>query len=124
MCVFIFYTHGLDDCLIGSILSPGCWIILASPLKKEEERGEQMADSLPLRQRATVHTSCWSWYLAALLCSGFKEQRLARLISLHSATSNCTGMLVSPMQSGSSVTQVGSPVVCSSYSIFLLKMVL
>ena len=45
MCVFIFYTHGLDDCLIGSILSPGCWIILASPLKKEEERGEQMTHS-------------------------------------------------------------------------------
>lgn len=79
-----------------------------------------MADSL-LRQRATVHTSCWSWCLAASLCSGLKEQRLARLISLHSATSNCTGVLVSPIQSESCVTQVGSPVVCSSYNIFCSK---
>lgn len=124
MCAFMYYTRGLDDRLIGSILSPVCWIHLASLLKKEEGRGEQMADSLPLRQRATVHTSCWSWCLAASLCSGLKEQRLARLISLNSATSNCTGVLVSPIQSESCVTQVGSPVVCSSYNIFLLKMVL
>lgn len=86
-----------------------------------------MADSLSLRQRATIHTSYWSWCLAALLHSCPKEQRLARPISLHSATSTKShrGVLVPPIQSKRCVTQVGSTVVCSSYIFsLLLKLVL
>lgn len=83
-----------------------------------------MADSLSLRQRATIHASYWSLGVLPLCCAQvLRCKKPAGLISFHFCYEHSIGtglfFLVTPMQSKSCVTQVGSTVVCSSYNIFL-----
>lgn len=76
---------------------------------KRDGKGEQMADSLSLRQRATIHTS-----FSCLLCSS-----LAGLISFRFATSTKwhRRVLVPPMQSKGS-RQYGSLLILEHFQPF------
>lgn len=88
MCVHVYVcmsAHALN--LESWVLDYLVHIAVNDRALKKVGRGEQMADSLSLRQRATIHTSYWPQCLAALLCFRLEEQRLARLISVHFAMS-------------------------------------
>lgn len=96
-------------------------------LKERRERGINGWLTFPQAEGNYSRFLLVSWCLAALLCSSLEVQKagwtdffsfLLWALNRHRVVF-CLFFLVTPMQSKSCVTQVGSTVVCSSYNIFL-----
>ena len=68
---WVSYSFNLESWILDYLVH----IAVNGRALKRARRGAQMADSRPLRQRATIHTSYWSRCLAALLCSTLEEQK-------------------------------------------------